>query len=87
MDEWVGDPEVEVEFLSCRSPLTYIQNVSCPILIILGANDPRVVKHESDQTVDRLRSKRVEVEYLVFPEEGHGFTRKKNQFAAYQDSV
>ncbi len=78
--DFIGDPESEMQFLLERSPITYIQNVRCPILIVQGANDPRVVKNESDQIVEKLREMQREVEYIVFPDEGHGFTKRKNEF-------
>jgi dipeptidyl aminopeptidase/acylaminoacyl peptidase len=82
--EWVGDPEKEAEFLTSRSPMTYIDNLKCPILVIQGANDPRVVKPESDQLVEKLKARGVKVEYIVFPDEGHGFTKQKNEYATYK---
>jgi len=79
MDKWVGNPETEVDFLMERSPITYVENVRAPLLVIQGANDPRVVKGESDQMVERLRELEREVEYVVFDDEGHGFTKRENQ--------
>jgi dipeptidyl aminopeptidase/acylaminoacyl peptidase len=81
---WIGDPETEQEFLLSRSPLTYIDALRAPLLVIQGANDPRVVKAESDQLVERLRELGREVEYEVFEDEGHGFTRKANELRAYR---
>jgi len=80
----VGDPESEEEFLLERSPLTYIEDLRAPLLVIQGANDPRVVQTESDQLVERLRELGREVEYEVFEDEGHGFTRKSNELRAYR---
>jgi Tol biopolymer transport system component/dienelactone hydrolase len=84
MAEWVGDPEKEADFLASRSPMTYIDQLKCPILVIQGANDPRVVKPESDQLVEKLKSRGVKVDYVIFPDEGHGFTKQKNEHAAYK---
>jgi dipeptidyl aminopeptidase/acylaminoacyl peptidase len=56
MGELVGDPEKEESFLKERSPITYVDKISANLLIIRGANDPRVVKNESDQTVDLCRT-------------------------------
>jgi len=78
MDEWVGNPETEPDFLRERSPITYIDNVRAEMLIVQGANDPRVNKAESDQMVERLRANGRSVEYLVFDDEGHGFTKRAN---------
>jgi len=84
MAEWVGDPDTEEEFLRERSPITYVDQARAPLLVIQGAKDPRVVKSESDQMVDRLRELGREVEYVVFEDEGHGFTRYTNEVRAYR---
>jgi dipeptidyl aminopeptidase/acylaminoacyl peptidase len=83
----LGDPETEADFLTERSPITYVENVRAPLLVIQGANDPRVVKPESDQMVEKLRSLDREVEYEVFEDEGHGFTRRANQLRAFKLSA
>ncbi|HKN07494.1 MAG TPA: prolyl oligopeptidase family serine peptidase [Thermoplasmata archaeon] len=82
MDQWVGNPDTEADFLRERSPISYIDNVRADLLVIQGANDPRVNKAESDQMVERLRAKGREVEYMVFEDEGHGFTKRANQLRA-----
>jgi dipeptidyl aminopeptidase/acylaminoacyl peptidase len=82
MARWVGDPETEPEFLMERSPISYVDQVRAPLLVIQGAQDPRVVKAESDQMVDQLRALGQEVEYVVFDDEGHGFTRRVNELRA-----
>jgi dipeptidyl aminopeptidase/acylaminoacyl peptidase len=84
MAEWVGDPETEADFLMERSPITYVENVRTPLLVLQGANDPRVVKPESDQMVERLRELGKTVEYIVFDDEGHGFTKRRNQERAFR---
>jgi len=84
MAKVVGDPETEVDFLLERSPITYVNNVRAPLLVMQGAKDPRVVKPESDQMVARLRELGREVEYEVFEDEGHGFTRYANEIRAYR---
>jgi dipeptidyl aminopeptidase/acylaminoacyl peptidase len=84
MAQWVGDPDTEEEFLTARSPITYVADTRAPLLVIQGAKDPRVVKPESDQMVDRLRELGREVEYVVFEDEGHGFTRYENELRAYR---
>jgi len=86
MAEIVGDPEREEDFLKVRSPLTYVDNIKTHLLIIQGVNDPRVVKGESDQMVERLRSLGRDVEYLVFEDEGHGFTKYNNMIKALKAS-
>ncbi len=80
---FVGDPETEADFLMERSPITYVENVQTPLLVIQGATDPRVVKGESDQLVDKLKSLGRDVEYVVFDDEGHGFTKRANEVKAY----
>jgi len=84
MDKWVGNPETEADFLMERSPITYVDDVRAPLLVMQGANDPRVVKGESDQMVERLRELGREVEYVVFDDEGHGFTKRENQLRAFR---
>ena len=84
MAQWVGDPDTEEDYLRERSPITYVDQVQAALLVIQGAKDPRVVKSESDQMVDRLRELGREVEYFVFEDEGHGFTRYSNDVHAYR---
>jgi dipeptidyl aminopeptidase/acylaminoacyl peptidase len=83
MAEWVGDPETDADLLRERSPITYVDDVRAPLLVLQGANDPRVVKAESDQMVERLRHLGRDVEYVVFEDEGHGFAKRPNQIRAY----
>ncbi len=85
MAQWVGDPETEADFLMERSPITYVDQITAPLFVIQGANDPRVVKAESDQIVERLRSRGVEVRYDVYEDEGHGFTQRENELKAMKD--
>ncbi len=87
MAAWVGDPETEVDFLMERSPITYVDQIRAPLFVIQGANDPRVVKPESDQIVERLRERGVDVTYDVYDDEGHGFTKRSNELRAYGDTV
>lgn len=84
MKQWVGDPDEDRDFLLERSPITYVDQVRAPLLVIQGKNDPRVVKAESDQMVERLRQLGRPVEYVVFEDEGHGFTRRVNLQKAYR---
>ncbi|HEX6818679.1 MAG TPA: S9 family peptidase [Ktedonobacterales bacterium] len=83
MAEWVGDPEADEALLRERSPITYVEQIKAPLLIVQGANDPRVVKAESDQMVERLRGLGRDVEYVVFEDEGHGFVKRANQLRGY----
>jgi dipeptidyl aminopeptidase/acylaminoacyl peptidase len=79
----VGHPEKDREFLLERSPYTYIDNVKCAMLMIQGHNDPRVVEKETSDVVERLRSRGVPVDYLVFEDEGHDVLKFKNRVTCY----
>lgn len=79
----VGHPERDKEFLIERSPKTYFKNVRCPMLIIQGRNDPRVLEAESKDVVDSLKASGVETEFLVFEDEGHDVIKFKNKVICY----
>ena len=79
----VGDLETEPEFLKSRSPLFKADQIKAPLLIGQGANDPRVKQAESDQIVAAMRRNGKPVEYIVFPDEGHGFARPENRLVFY----
>ena len=85
MASWVGDPDDDRDFLMQRSPITYAEQIVAPLMVIQGANDPRVVQAESDQIVDALRARGVEVRYDVYEDEGHGFTKRSNEIKAIGD--
>jgi dipeptidyl aminopeptidase/acylaminoacyl peptidase len=85
MASWVGDPEDDYDFLMQRSPITYAEQIVAPLMVIQGANDPRVVQAESDQIVEALRARGVEVRYDVYGDEGHGFTTRANEIKAIGD--
>jgi dipeptidyl aminopeptidase/acylaminoacyl peptidase len=87
MKQWVGDPVEDAELLDERSPINYIDKLRAPLLVIQGANDPRVVKNESDQMVARLKKLKREVEYMVFEDEGHNFTKTTNLLKALKASA
>jgi len=87
MTQWVGDPDTEADFLMERSPITYVDQIQAPLFVIQGAQDPRVVKPESDQIVERLRARGVEVRYDVYEDEGHGFTKRENELKAMKDTA
>ena len=84
----VGDPEIPADRLDMekRSPLFHIENIKAPLLIGQGANDPRVKKQESDQMVAAMREAGKQVDYIVFPDEGHGFTRPENDRRFYAET-
>ncbi|GGE68966.1 S9 family peptidase [Priestia taiwanensis] len=84
MERWVGHPERDKEKLMEDSPITYLDGMVKPMLIIQGANDPRVVKAESDQMYEALKAKGRDVEYMVLEDEGHGFSKKENEIAVYR---
>jgi dipeptidyl aminopeptidase/acylaminoacyl peptidase len=79
----VGDPADagERKDLEARSPLNFVDRIRVPLLLIHGANDPRVKQAESDQIIVSLRDKGQAVEYIVAPDEGHGFDGPENRMA------
>jgi hypothetical protein len=79
----IGDPDKDAEELLERSPVTYADQITAPLLVIQGEKDPRVPKAESDQIVARARANGAEVEYLVFEDEGHGFSNRENDIKAH----
>lgn len=76
----LNDPQ-EVERLKAQSPLYHVERIRVPLLIVQGANDPRVKQHESDQIVAALHAKGYPVRYLLAPDEGHGFQNYDNRMA------
>jgi len=83
----VGDPEKDKEFLRERSPISYLKNFRAPLLIVQGKNDPRVVLQESKDLVGDLRANNVEVEFLVFEDEGHDVLKFRNKVTCYNKIV
>ncbi|MFZ0754474.1 MAG: S9 family peptidase [Trebonia sp.] len=79
----VGNPETDAEFLWSRSPLSRARDIKIPLLIAQGANDPRVKQAESEQIVAALTEAGIEHEYLLFPDEGHGFAKPENRIRFY----
>ena len=77
--ERIGNPETEAEFLKSRSPLFKADQIKVPMLIAQGANDPRVPRAESEQIVEALKEKGIDYEYMLFPDEGHGFAKPENR--------
>jgi len=80
----IGDPEKQKDMLHEVSPVFHADRIKRPLIVLQGANDPRVIKPESDDIVAALKKGGVPVEYVVFPDEGHGFTKKKNQIEGYR---
>jgi dipeptidyl aminopeptidase/acylaminoacyl peptidase len=84
MYEMVGNPVADSLLLANNSPALNADKIKTPLFIAQGANDPRVNKAESDQMVDALKKRGVEVEYMVKDNEGHGFHNEENQFSFYE---
>ncbi len=78
-----GNPETDQEFLWSRSPLSRARDIRIPLLIAQGANDPRVKQAESEQIVAALTDAGIEHEYMLFPDEGHGFAKPQNRLRFY----
>lgn len=79
----VGDPKKDSLLLAEASPVMHVDKIKAPLFIAQGANDPRVNKAESDQMVEALKKKGVDVEYMVKNDEGHGFHNQENQYDFY----
>lgn len=82
--EMVGDMEKDKELLVAASPVFHVERIKTPLFIAQGAKDPRVNKAESDQMVEALRKRGVEVQYMVKDNEGHGFANEENRFEFYE---
>jgi dipeptidyl aminopeptidase/acylaminoacyl peptidase len=83
----LGDPAAEKERLTAISPLFHASKIAKPLLVVQGANDPRVLQVESDEIVAAVKKNGVPVEYLVFADEGHGFRKKENEIATAEKVV
>src|ERR1017187_709164 len=79
----VGNPETDAEFLWSRSPLSRASDIAIPLLIAQGANDPRVKQAESEQIVAALKAAGIDHEHMLFPDEGHGFSKPENRLKFY----
>jgi len=86
MYERIGDPRTEQELLRERSPLFKVDEIKIPMLIVQGANDVRVKQAESEQIVAAMEEKGLDVKYIVFDDEGHGFVKPDNRLAFYADA-
>ena len=85
--ERVGHPEKDKELLTAVSPVFHADKIKTPLFVAQGANDPRVNKAESDQIVEALRARGVEVEYMLKDNEGHGFANEENRIEFYNAMV
>lgn len=81
--ERVGHPEKDKELLTAASPVFHADKITTPLFVAQGANDPRVNKAESDQIVEALRARGVDVEYMLKENEGHGFLNEENKIEFY----
>jgi dipeptidyl aminopeptidase/acylaminoacyl peptidase len=84
MYEMVGNPETDKELLMARSPVFHVGNIKAPLLVAQGAKDPRVKIDESNQIVEALRARSIEVDYIVKENEGHGFRNEENRIEFYE---
>ena len=82
--EMVGHPERDEELLRAASPVFHVERIRAPLLIAQGSNDPRVKKAESDQMVEALQSRGIDVPYMVKENEGHGFRLEENRLEFYR---
>ena len=83
--EELGDPNTQDSIrLKKISPLFHAEKVKNPIMVLQGANDPRVLQVESDEIVEAVKENNVPVEYMVFEDEGHGFIKKENEIKGYR---
>ena len=87
MYEMIGDPDTEKELLKAASPLFHIDKIKAPLFVAQGANDPRVKQAESDQIVEALEAKGIDVPYMLKEDEGHGFYNEQNQFDFYREMI
>jgi dipeptidyl aminopeptidase/acylaminoacyl peptidase len=83
MEKEMGSFDNE-EFFKAKSPLFHAENIVRPLMVLQGANDPRVLKAESDEIVEAVRANGVPAKYIVFDDEGHGFNKKENRERAYE---
>ncbi len=80
----IGDPVKDAAMLREISPVFHAERIKRPLMVLQGANDPRVIQPESDDIVAAVKKNGVPVEYVVFSDEGHGFSKKKNQIEGYR---
>lgn len=80
----MGNPETQRDMLLAKSPLFHADRIKKPLMVLQGANDPRVLKVESDEIVEAVKKNNVPVEYIVFDDEGHGFVKKENRIKGYK---
>ena len=79
----MGNPKTDTEMLRNKSPLFFSHKIKKPLMVIQGANDPKVLRSESDNIVEKVRKNGTPVEYLIFDDEGHGIRKAKNKIKAF----
>ncbi len=84
MYEMIGNPETDKDLLTARSPVFHVEKIKAPLLVAQGAKDPRVNIDESNQIVNALRARGIDVEYIVKENEGHGFVNEENRIEFYE---
>jgi dipeptidyl aminopeptidase/acylaminoacyl peptidase len=84
LDTEMGDPQRDADYLRSISPVFHADRIVRPLLVLQGANDPRVLPQESRDIVAQVRAHGVPVQYVEFPDEGHGFRKRANQILAYR---
>ena len=80
----MGDPKIDSARLHRISPVFHADKIKVPLMVLQGANDPRVLQVESDEIVAAAKKNGVPVEYVVFPDEGHGIRKLSNRIIAYR---
>ncbi|GKV56997.1 peptidase S9 [Sporosarcina sp. NCCP-2222] len=80
----IGDPYEQAEYIRSISPLFHAEKINKPLIVLQGANDPRVLQAESDDIVEKVKANGVPVEYIIFEDEGHGFTKRENQIKGFR---
>ncbi|MUK90516.1 alpha/beta fold hydrolase [Ornithinibacillus sp. L9] len=80
----IGNPFTDTAYIRSISPLFHAEKITKPLIVLQGANDPRVLKAESDEIVESVQKNGVPVEYIVFDDEGHGFTKRENRITGYR---
>jgi dipeptidyl aminopeptidase/acylaminoacyl peptidase len=83
----VGHPERDRDLLAERSPSTHLHSLACPLLVVQGANDPRVTEPESRDVVEALRALGKQVEYVVYADEGHDVIARPSRVDCYSRIV
>jgi dipeptidyl aminopeptidase/acylaminoacyl peptidase len=80
----MGDPEKNKDLYHDRSPIFFVDQIKAPLILLAGGNDPRCPKEEAEQVVDAIKKRGGVVDYKVYENEGHGFSRVNNQIDAYK---